>query len=261
MKTNNKNKLALGSLAIFALAMAQTQAASINVPNGSFETLYKPSQTTITADIGQGWTVGVGAGVGVDGGIATYSDTSTGSAVDVPGWVQSSGVGSVSKQASTTPYGSYFFMANGMGWGDANAGSIKSAAVLATVASSESYTLSVFGYTGYDGATPLLPLNPVVLELLAWDGTTESVIASASAAFPSFVQGTWQSYSKTYDEASLAAYVGQGLKIRVGWAPGSPGEQSQLDNVTLTSADGIPEPASLSLLALGALGLVRRKRH
>ena len=54
MKQNNKNILALGSLAMFAMTIGQLQAASITVPNGSFETLYYPGQTTVTATISGG---------------------------------------------------------------------------------------------------------------------------------------------------------------------------------------------------------------
>ena len=124
MKQNNKNKLALGSLALFAMAVVQSQAASITVPNGSFETLYKPGQTVITANTGIGWTHGTGANAEMEGDTAYYSDATTGTLVDVPGWINatgwsatygwaSGGSGSVSKENTTTPYGSKFHMTNG----------------------------------------------------------------------------------------------------------------------------------------------------
>jgi hypothetical protein len=95
-------------------------------------------------------------------------------------------------------------------------------------------------------------------------GRTLDLLANGVLLTPSSSTGTsgaaetWNEFTNTYDAASLAAVVGQNLTIRVGWAMGATGAQSELDNVTLTS---IPEPTSLSLLALGALGLVRRKRH
>ena len=264
------------------MAVVQSQAASITVPNGSFETLYKPGSTTVTADTGQGYTLGVGTGVEVgdddNTALVNYSDSTTGGTayvspspgpevlrvngkVDVPGWIQSTGLGSVSKQSSTSPYGSYFYMANGTNWGDTQSGTIQSANTLALVASGESYTLSIFvndPNTDVDSMTG-------ISDRLA--GRTLDLLANGVALIPSFSTGTsgasetWNQFTNTYDAASLAAVVGKPLTIRVGWAAGSTGTQSKLDNVTLTSVSAIPEPTSLSLLALGALGLVRRKRR
>ena len=279
MKQNNKNILALGSLAMFAMTIGQLQAASITVPNGSFETLYYPGQTTVTATIIGGWTEGAGlaAVVPVGGGSApaVYSDTTTGTLVDVPGWVNATGwspsyglpkgSGSVAAE-NTAGDGTNYYAANGSGWGNDFGGAIESAATLATVASGESYTLSMFVRDNNDGLYETAPGSGIfaservggrTLDLLA-DGvllTPSSFTGTEGAA------GTWNEFTNTYDAASLAAVVGQNLTIRVGWAMGVTGTQSELDNVTLTSASAIPEPTSLSLLALGALGLVRRKRR
>jgi hypothetical protein len=59
----------------------------ITVANGDFEQIYKPDSGTITADLGGGWTQGVGPNTPMDDGIATYSDGTTGDAVDIPGWI------------------------------------------------------------------------------------------------------------------------------------------------------------------------------
>ena len=266
MKQNNKNKVALGSLALFAMAVAQSQAASITVPNGSFETLYKPGQTVITADTGIGWTHGAGGSAEMEGAIATYSDASTGTLVDVPGWVNatgwsstygwaSGGSGSVSKENTTTPYGSNFYMTNGSNWGNNNGGAIESAATLALIASGESYTISMY----------LNDPNTALGERVS--GRTLDLLANGLVLTPSSSTGTigasetWNEFTNTYDAATLAGLIGQSLTIRVGWAMGATGTQSKLDNVTLTSASAVPEPTSLSLLALGALGLVRRRRN
>ena len=50
----NKTVLTLAAVAIVALAIGQVQAETINVPNNSFELIYKPGETTITADLGGG---------------------------------------------------------------------------------------------------------------------------------------------------------------------------------------------------------------
>ena len=276
MKQNNKNILALGSLAMFAMTIGQLQAASITVPNGSFETLYYPGQTTVTATISGGWTGGVGLGAAVAGGTAVFSDASTSTTVDVPGWVTATGwlpsydvpanrSGSVGAE-NPAFHGNNYYLTNGSAWGNDFGGAIESAASLGLVASGESYTLSMFVRDNNDGLYETAPGSGIfaservggrTLDLLA-DGvllTPSSFTGTEGAA------GTWNEFTNTYDAASLAAVVGQNLTIRVGWAMGVTGTQSELDNVTLTSASAIPEPTSLSLLALGALGLVRRKRR
>ena len=263
MKQNKKNKLALGSLALFAMAVVQSQAASITVPNGSFETLYYPGQTTVTATISGSWTAGVGLGAAVAGPAAVFSDASTSTTVDVPGWVSATGwlpsyddpanrSGSVGAE-NPAFHGNNYYLTNGSTWGNNNGGAIESAATLATIASGESYTLSVF-IRDNDAADRV---GGRTLDLLA-NGV---LLTPSSSTGTSGASETWNEFTNTYDAASLAAVVGQNLTIRVGWAMGVTGSQSELDNVTLTSASAVPEPTSLSLLALGALGLVRRKRN
>ncbi len=246
---------------MFAMAVVQSQAASITVPNGSFETLYYPGSTTITATIFGGWTAGVGPGATVDGGgaPAVFSDSSTSTTVDIPGWVTAAGwlpaygvpanrSGSVAAQ-NAAAHGNNYFLSNGSDWGNNNGGAIESAASLGLVASGESYTLSMF-VNDNEGA----PLSGRTLDLLA-NGV--ALTPSVSTGTPG-AAGTWNEFANTYDAASLAGVVGQNLTIRVGWAMGATGAQSELDNVTLTA---VPEPTALSLVALGAFGLLRRKRR
>ena len=247
------------------MAVVQSQAASITVPNGSFETLYYPGQTDVTATISGSWTAGVGPGATVAGPAAVFSDASTSTTVDVPGWINATGwtpsywdaeenplaAGSGSVGAENPAFhGNNYYLANGSSWGNNFGGAIESAASLGLVASDESYTLSMFVRDNDDTDR----VGGRTLDLLA-NGV---LLTPSSSTGTSGASETWNEFTNTYDAASLAGVVGQNLTIRVGWAMGATGAQSELDNVTLTS---IPEPASLSLLALGALGLVRRKRH
>jgi hypothetical protein len=261
MIKNNRNNMVIGSVAMFAIA--QVQAASIYVPNGSFETLYKPGSTTITADTGGGWTHGVGPNAQVEGAVATYSDATTGTAVDIPGWVNAgggwlppygwtSGSGSVARQSPALD-GLYSYLTNGTDWGCAYGGAIESAGALATLVSGESYTLSMSVIT-YAGNAPAVV--PVTLELLA-NGVALTPTSAAGSSSPLDV---WNTYSNTYDAASLTGAIGKSLTIRVGWAIGASGGQSQLDNVQLTSS-AIPEPTAALLGGLGLLSLLRRRRN
>jgi len=250
---SSKVLLAIMAVAMLAISIGQVQAATIAVPNGSFELIYKPGSTVITADLGDGWTNGVGPGTPMNGDqTATYSDGTTGTSVDIPGWVNAPGwppsydwavgSGSVARQ-TTPPDGLYYYTANGSSWGNPQGGAIQSAAPLATIESGLTYTLSMLA----NG-----PITPVVLELLA-NGVPLTPTSSVDPAAPY----AWEEFSRTYDAASLVGHIGESLTIRVGWGPDATGTQSHLDKVTLTY---IPEPATMSLLLLGGLAVLRRKR-
>jgi hypothetical protein len=251
--------LALVGLLAFAAAPV-ANAATIAVPNGSFELIYKPGSTTITADInilnpddGGGWTRGVGPGTAMDGvQKAAYSDGTDGNMVDVPGWINTpgwppsydwlKGCGSIAGQ-QPPPGGIYYYTANGSDWGNAQGGAIESAAPLTTVGAGLTYTVSMF----VNG-----DVTPVVLVLLA-DGVALTPSSTVDPGAPY----EWDVFSRTYDAASLTGHLGESLRIRVGWGPAAGGSQSQLDMVSLTA---IPEPATLSLMVLGGLAMLRRRR-
>ncbi len=230
------------SPALVACCLAnQTQAAAIPVPNGGFELLFKPGSTTITAETGSGWTHGVGLGADMDGSqVATYSDATTGTKVDIPGWVNAtgwipsyswvSGSGSV----AGNPIDGHNYGSNGTLWGNDFGGAIQSAAALATVASGESYTLSADFKAG-------LPESGRVLDLMA-----DGVILTPDVSTNPVGDGT---YTKTYGSGGLAGLVGQALTIRVGWASGIIGTQAQLDNVQLSS-DAVSETTPPTLISI-----------
>jgi hypothetical protein len=217
---------------------------TITVPNGDFEEIYKPGSDTITADLGGGWTQGLGPGAPMDDGTATYSDGTTGDAVDIPGWIGADAQGwidnggtysrdtsfpnrqgSVARQVST-PDGLYYYLANGGGWGNAAGGLIVSDAPLATVESGLTYTLSMLA----NGAA-----TPVVLELLA-----DGVALTPSSSVDPVLSDEWQEFSRTYDAASLDGHLGKSLTIRLGVGRGASGTQSHFDAVSLSC---VPEPA------------------
>jgi hypothetical protein len=241
-------------LVLLVIGMSATaNAALVAVPNGDFELIYLPGSTSVTGTM-DGWTMGVGPGTNQHpgGGVVTFSDGSTGTTMDIPGWINApdwptsydwdKGSASIGSQ-DVPPSGTNYLTANGGGWGNAGGGAIESAATLTTVEAGMTYTISAL----VNG-----PVTPVVLDLLAND----VVLASSSVVDP----GTyaWSPFSKTYDAADLTGYLGQALRIRAGWGPDAIESQSQMDMVTMTA---IPEPATMLLLGLGGLSLVRRKRR
>ena len=187
--------------------------------------------------------------------------------MDIPGWIGAAGWdnsydlnsnpnrrGSVARQTST-PDGLYYFLANGAGWGNQAGGVIASDAPLGTVEPNATYTLSMLAHGWGDGSGA----TPLVLDLLA-DGVA---LTPSSLVDPVLGGATWLEVSRTYDVASLAGSVGKALTIRLGVDRDASGNQTHFDRVWLTmlQADVIPEPATLSLLGLGALLALRRRRR
>ncbi len=265
--------LCLATALILGTAVSnELRAGTITVPNADFETLYKPGTAVTGVVSAGGWTLGVGPECPIDsgsGGVYEFSDASTGDFADIAGWIgydrqgwidnggsygrdQTTGhlQGSISSQFNHTVGGRQCYLANGGGWGNPAGGLIVSDAPLATVQSGLTYTLSMManGRDGGPGATPF------VLKLLA-DGVA---LTPSSSVQPVLGGGAWLEVSRTYDLASLAGSVGKDLTIVLGVDRGCVGNQTQFDDVSL---DAIPEPATLSLLALGSLIAVRRSKR
>jgi len=280
--------LCLAMALILGAALSnESRANPIPVPNGDFETLYKPG-TAITGVVSAGgWSQGVGLDCPIDNGTYEFSDSTTGDVADIPGWVgydrpgwwDNGGTygrvdyypgdpgppeilpdanipdplhpdrfgnlqGSVSSQANHTPGGSMAFLGNGGGWGNPAGALTVSADSLGTVDEGLVYTLSMMANGG---------AAPTVLELLA-----DGVALTPSSSVDPVLTNDWQEFSRTYDAASLAGHAGESLTILFGHGRPATGTQSRYDDITL---DAIPEPASLSLLALGSLIAIRRGRR
>jgi hypothetical protein len=243
----------------FSVDHTYITTVTVTVPNGSFEQIYKPGSTTITADLdqslvgggweqGEGWTQGVGPAAPTDihppGGTrsrASYSDGTTGYSVDIPGWIgadkegwiasggsydrdQTTGnrQGSVAGQVPTLD-GLYYYLANGGGWSNPAGGLIVSDAPLATVESGRTYTLSMLARWKRNPAA-----TPVVLALLA-----DGVALTPSSSVDPVLSGEWQEFSRTYDADSLSGHVGESLTIQLGVGRGASGYQSLFDAVSL----------------------------
>jgi hypothetical protein len=217
-----------------------SDTTAVTVPNSGFETIYKPNSTTITATI-TGWTQGVGPDCPIDSGVYTFSDQTTGTLGDIPGWLgydkagwialggtygrdQTTGnlQGSVSTGNNHTPSGAYCYLVNGGDWGNPAGGLITSEASLGNIASGATYKLSMYA-NGADGAA-----TPVVLNLLA-NGT---VVTPTSSVDPTLTD-THQKFIRIYDVNDLTSYTGQAIKIVCGIGRNAAGTQTHMDDVSL----------------------------
>jgi hypothetical protein len=233
------------------LAIGVSAKASL-VPNGDFK-MYKPGTGYTVSAIfapGNSWTTGMGDNTSMNGTGAVYGDGTTGMTVDVPGWITP-----VESQGSPTGTADLFSLGydetdgssclNAFGaWSGQNGNLAQSADPLTLPAGGGPYTLSAM-VIGDVGAR--------TFELLV-DGV---VLAPDSSVDPSYDAGVWQEISRTYNTIPAGD-----VRVLVGTArpgDGDPalfGSRMRVDNITL-----VPEPATVLLLGLGGLALVRRKRR
>ncbi len=220
-----KTVLTLAAVAILALAIGQVQAAAVTVPNGNFQ-MYKPGTGyTVLATFPDGgpfdnYAQGVGDNRNVAGNrIALYGDGTTGSTVDIPGWVGIVGTTDIGRDGvdGTTAFSAFGTWSGGTG---TSAGSADS---LGNIAASSDYTVSAM----VNG-----PAAPLLLELHA-GGVALTPSSSVTPVSPTV---GWQVISRTYDAGDLAAYVGQPMTIVIGTFAENgvyTGSRVAFDNVTL----------------------------
>ena len=244
-----KNVLTIMAVVMFALAIGQAQAQMqpITVPNSDFELVYAPGQTEITGTVSD-WTQGVGPDCPSDVGNYTFSDLSTGTVADIPGWlgydmdgwvlrggtyerdIENGNLqGSVSSQI-IPDHGIHCYLANGASWGNPAGGLITSAASLGNIAGNTAYSLSM-QTTGNAGDKTLhLLANGVIIT-----PTTSSVEPDPVADPDGYA--ALREISRTYDVADLTSYIGDPITIvlGVGRDPNAFGAQSKFDDVSLGS--------------------------
>jgi len=169
------------------------------VPNGDFQ-LYKPgTDYTVTADLNGNYAQGVGDNLTVKGGgEAVYSDGTTGTSIDCPGWISTIGPADLVGDGID---GSTTLHAFGT-WSSGSGTTVVSAASLGEIAPG-TYTLSAM-VNGSGG--------PLMLDLLV-DGVA---LTPSSSVTPSLPTDGWQEISRTYDAGVVGDYVGQTMTIALG---------------------------------------------
>ena len=231
---------ALGQVGNASLPFSVTTPAadfvSVRIPNGGFDTIYKPGQTTITGTIA-GYTVGAGPATAMHGdGKFNFSDNTSGTLADVPdwigydrdGWIRYGGTGPWGTQNSNLQgflsaggmkEGGNAFACNGAGWSCREGGLLVSAAPIGKVQGNATYVL-----VGYAAGSA----TPIVLRLLA-----DGVAVTQTSAIDPQLTGGWQKFSRTYAPADLANHVGKEITIVCGLGRDSKGNQTAMDELSL----------------------------
>jgi hypothetical protein len=206
------------------------------VANGNFQ-MYKPGTAyTVTAAFADGgaYAKGVGNGIVISGGTVNYSDGSTGTTVDLPGWTPLQSGNDLVANGVAGSTGMNFFAA----WG--GDGRIQSASALGTVQDRGVYTISAMVGGPDDGPIQ----GPLAFHLLA-NGVQLTPTSSVNPTLPN--GGGFQQISRTYQGAALAGHIGASLTIVLGVEDANDAEKWVVfDNVAIKGL-GVPQ-ASFALV-------------
>lgn len=221
------------------------------VLGGDFQ-LYKPGSTSITAELTTNafaqWPGGASpAGMNVANGSANYSDSTTGSTVDLLGW--------------TKPQGGADLLANGPGssmalnlfaaWGGFPRPIVETAGSLHTIGAGQSITITTM-VGGPSGG----PKSGLFFFDLYAGGVAVTPSSVIDQSLP--LDNGFQMISRTYDATALAAHIGETTKIRIAIPDSNEiGNRIIFDDVSFAV---IPEPSAALLGGLGLLALLRRRR-
>ena len=214
------------SLAVLALAI--TPAHSQVIPGGGFQ-LYQPGSTTVTAELTGGyvpWPTSIPnptdpTSLTINGGSANYSDSTTGTKVDLLGWSKIQGSADI---LNNGPGGSVALNCFAAWGGDTR---VETTGSLHTITTGEIITISVDVSGGPGG--PMA--GPLAFHLYA-NGSlvtpSSSVNVSGEAS---------KTISRTYGPAALAGHIGATTKIVLGVEDANnEGNRVIFDNVSLVSA-------------------------
>ena len=229
------------------LVLALTVSAqAVVVPNGNFELILDPENsmnTGILIPVEAAWTQGVGADCPIDTGEYEFSDLSTGTLADIPGWVgydrdgwielggsydrdQTTGnlQGSIANQGNHTDGGVNMYVANGGDWGNAAGGLITSSAPLEIVDRGKVFELSVF-IKGVISVVEEVDVPPSPLKFILLVNGEEHTPDIGEENDP-VMTAEWQKYIREYNTLPAGE-----LKIVLGFDRPAEGQQMHFDDV------------------------------
>lgn len=231
------------SLATFValLPFAVTSQAAV-IFGGDFQ-MYKPGTgytvTAVFAD-DSSFARGVGDGIVLAGGSVNYSDGSSGTTIDLPGWAPLQSGNDLSANGVGGSTGMNIFAA----WG--GDGRIQTTGSLFTVASNQTVTITAM--VGGPESGPVQ--GPLAFHLFA-GGVQLTPISFVDPTLPT--GGAFQMISRTYDASVLNGHIGAPTRIVLGVEDANNfGNRVIFDDVNLVV---IPEPTTSILLGLGGFAL------
>ncbi|MFT5410887.1 MAG: hypothetical protein ACI9NC_003620 [Verrucomicrobiales bacterium] len=254
MTLNKFTILQLGAL--FFLAGGHVQASTNLIPNGGFQ-MYKPGDPSVTADFPAGNNfAGTFTGVVTASGTVIFSDASGGQDIVMPGWEVSpngGGEAGLFNRGVGRGLDNNTTVETFAGWGGSVGQLVRSDSSLGAVGLA-GYTLTA-DVNGASSGDPSAILTDLRLDLLA-NGV---VITPSTMGGLGTGNDVWYTMTQTYDSAALAAFAGQALTVEFGTNPtNTAGGRASWDNISLVA---VPEPSAMSLLLLGGLAALRRKRR
>jgi hypothetical protein len=223
------------------------------VLGGDFQ-IYKPGSTTITATLStaasyvQWGASATPTGLSVlNGGVANYSDGTSGATVDLLGWTKSTGAADFDENGIGNSMALNLFAA----WGGSVRPTIETAGSLVTIASGQSITIT----TMVGGPSTGPKSGSFFFDLYA-GSTLVNPTSFIDQTLP--LNKGFQMISRTYYAAALSGFIGQTTKIRIAIPDSNTiGNRIIFDDVNFTV---IPEPSAELLGGLGLLALLRRRR-
>jgi len=217
----------VGMCAILAVCAGTVQADAIALVNAGFE------NSGGTPDDGSGMDMVLNGWSFLGGGTAT--------GVHNP---------SAYQIAAEAHKGTYCAFVNAGNWG--GAGPVQQITT-STYQANTTYTLTAYVAYRNDHSD-----HPIDAELQLWDvDTAGQHFSVASSVLDITAAGEWQLITASFTTGTTDTCLGDHIAIRFNLVNSVEG-QLLVDDVTL---DAVPEPATMSLLGLGSLGmLLRRKR-
>jgi len=250
----------MGLASLLLLPVASSAAIiPIAISNPDFETITDHTSHAPVSDTALAFSDHLGSSATLTSGLnpPSYNNAGTVTVVDIPGWVNSGGLGGIEK------LGTPFTPSNTTNLGYVGTFSTNAASIAQTLSdtllSGAVYTLTVEVNRRTDQTSVGAGANdfPVSFAGSLLAGST-ALVATAPAIFITPLAGSASTYSISFDSlnASNLPLVGQPLTITFSTSTG----QVNLDNVSLTAVT-VPESSSIALACAGLFGLVLAARR